>query len=114
MKFLTLIFLMAFSLLNADELSNAYQKEYTFLKAQKSELQKRLKSEKSFQDKELKKAQVKVQSLQNKLVSISQNSENLEKQIEKSNQLLEDKNSNKEISSSVVIQAKVSTSRVRH
>ena len=106
MKILTLIFLMAFSLLNADELSNAYQKEYTFLKAQKSELSKRVKKEKSFQDREIKKAQAKVQNLQNRLVTLSQKNQNVEKSIETSAQMLEDKNSNKEISSSVVIQAK--------
>ncbi|QSZ42716.1 flagellar motor protein MotA [Sulfurimonas aquatica] len=106
MKILTLIFLMAFSLLNADELSNAYQKEFTFLKAQKSELQTRLKKEKSFQKKELAKAKAKVQSLQNKLVTLSQTNETIAKQIDKSALMLEDKNSNKQISSSVVIQAK--------
>lgn len=106
MKALTLILLMALSLLNADELSNAYQKEYTFLKAQKSELQKRLKKEQSFQKRELTKAKAKVQMLQNKLVTLSQKNENIAKQINKATQTLNDKNSNKEISSSVVIQAK--------
>ena len=103
---LILIFLMAFSLLNADELSNAYQKEFTFLKAQKSELQTRLKKEQSFQKKELLKAKAKVQSLQNKLVTLSQTNETVAKQIDKSAEMLDDKNSNKQISSSVVIQAK--------
>ena len=106
MKTLTLLLLLAFSLLNADELQDAYQKEYTFLKAQKSELQSRLKKEKSFQNRELKKAEAKVQKLQNRLVTLSQTSQNLQKSIEKSAQMLEDKNSNKQISSSVVIQAK--------
>ena len=103
---LTLVFLLLLSVLNADELSDAYQKEYTFLKAQKSELQTRLKREKTFQTKELKKAQAKVQSLQNKLVSLSQSSTTLQTQIEKSAQMLEDKNSNNEITASVIIQAK--------
>ncbi|MEA1893160.1 MAG: MotA/TolQ/ExbB proton channel family protein [Campylobacterota bacterium] len=106
MRFFTIILVLAFSILGADELSDAYQKEYTFLKAQKSELQKRAKKEKSFQEKEIKKAEQKVQNLQNKLVLLSQDKVNLENQIEKSIQMLEDKNSNKEISSSVVIQAK--------
>ena len=106
MKFFAIIFALAFSIVGADELSDAYQKEYTFLKAQKSELQSRSKKEKSFQEKELTKAKAKVKSLQNKLVTLSQNSQNVERTIEKSEQMLEDKNSNKEISSSVIIQAK--------
>ena len=106
MKIFTLILLFALSILNADELSDAYQKEYTFLKAQKSELQSRLLKEKSFQKKEIKKAQTKVQNLQNKLVALSQSSKNLQMQIEKSSQILEDKNLNKEITASVIIQAK--------
>jgi len=106
MKLLTLIFILAFSILGADELSDAYQKEYTFLKAQKSELASRLKKEQSFQTREIKKAKAKVQTLQNKLVTLSQKSQTIDKNIEKSAQMLEDKNSNKQISSSVVIQAK--------
>ena len=106
MKFIAMIFMLALTTLGADELSNAYQKEYTFLKAQKSELQNRTKKEKSFQVREIKKAQVKVKSLQNHLVTLSQSNQDVEKKIEKSAQMLEDKNSNKEISSSVIIQAK--------
>ncbi|MEA3369844.1 MAG: MotA/TolQ/ExbB proton channel family protein [Campylobacterota bacterium] len=108
MRFLTTIFTLALALtlVNADELSDAYQKEYTFLKAQKSELQSRLSKEKSFQKREIKKAEAKVQSLQNRLVTLSQSSKNLQTQIEKSSQMLEDKSLNKEITASVVIQAK--------
>lgn len=106
MKFFTLLFLFAFTLLSADELSDAYQKEYTFLKAQKSELQKRLTEEKTYHDLELQKAEKKVQSLQNRLVSLSESSKKSQRQIEKSSQMLTDKESNKEITSSVIIQAK--------
>ncbi len=108
MKLFTTIFTLALALtlVNADELSDAYQKEYTFLKAQKSELQSRLSKEKSFQTKEIKKAEAKVQSLQNKLVALSQSSKNLQSQIEKSSQMLDDKSLNKEITASVIIQAK--------
>lgn len=105
MKFFSLIFILIFTSVGADELSQAYEKEYTFLKAQKSELQKRLKNEKSFQNKEIKKAKQKVQNLQNKLVSLSESDKNIQKQIEKSSQVLENKSSNKEISLSVIIQA---------
>lgn len=108
MKFFTTIFTLALALtfVNADELSDAYQKEYTFLKAQKSELQSRLSKEKSFQKGEIKKAEAKVKSLQNKLVALSQSSKNLQTQIEKSSQMLDDKSLNKEITASVIIQAK--------
>ena len=106
MKTLAIILTLSFVMLGADELSDAYQKEYTFLKAQKTELLKRVKSEKSFQNKEIKKAKITVVKLQNKLVELNLKEENIEKDIEKSAQLLEDKNSNKEISSSVLIQAK--------
>lgn len=106
MKNLTLILLLAFSLLNADELFDAYQKEYTFLKAQKSELTSRLKQEKSFQNSEIKKAQQKVQRLQNELVSLSQKNQTVQKDIQKASTMLDDKTSNKEITSSVIIQAK--------
>lgn len=106
MKLFTLLFFLSLSLLNADELMNAYQKEYTFLKAQKLELQSRLKKESSFQKKELAKTQKRVQSYQNRLVSLSQSSKAMESQIEKASQMLADKQSNKEISSSVTIQAK--------
>lgn len=106
MKKLTLILLLAFSLVNADELFDAYQKEYTFLKAQKSELASRLKREKSFHTTEIQKAQTKVVTLQNELVALSQKGQAVQKQIEKATLLLDDKTSNKEITSSVIIQAK--------
>ena len=106
MKIILITFLLLMStLLNADELYNAYQKEFTFLKAQKSELQKRTAKEKSFQTKELAKAKAKVQRLQNRLVELSQTNQNIQKQIEKSSVMLDDKRSNKEISASVLIQA---------
>jgi len=103
---LLVLLMMAFSLVNADELSDAYQKEYTFLKAQKSELQSRLKKEKKFQVRELAKAKAEVQNLQNNLVALTQKEQKVQKSIEKSHVMLDDKNSNKQISSSVVIQAK--------
>ncbi|QOP41996.1 MotA/TolQ/ExbB proton channel family protein [Sulfurimonas marina] len=106
MKFLPLLFLLLLNTLHADELLDAYKKEYAFLKAEKNELQKRLKSEQTSQQKELSKTKAKVNQLQNSLVSLSNNSDELNKQIEKSSQMLEDKKSNKEISSSVVLQAK--------
>ncbi len=104
-KILITFLLLMSTLLSADELYNAYQKEFTFLKAQKSELQKRAAKEKAFQTKELAKAKAKVQRLQNRLVELSQTNQNIQKQIEKSGVMLDDKKSNKEISASVLIQA---------
>lgn len=106
MKHFIIIIALIFSILGADELSDAYQKEYTFLKAQKSELQQRVKKEKLFQDKELRKTKIKVQQLQDKLVALSETQKKIDKGIEKSTELLSSKNSNHEISSSVLIQAK--------
>jgi len=106
MKILSLILLIALTTLGADELSDAYQKEYAYLKAQKSELASRLKKEDAFHNQEIKKAEAKVQKLQNELVTLTQENQALNKQIEKSNEMLSDKTSNKEITSNVIIQAK--------
>ena len=106
MKILSLILLIALTTLGADELSDAYQKEYAYLKAQKSELASRLKKEDAFHNQEIKKAEAKVQKLQNELVTLTQENQALNKQIEKSNEMLSDKASNKEITSNVIIQAK--------
>jgi len=109
MKFFILLLTLALSsviTLNADELSNAYQKEYTFLKAQKDELGKRKKQEQSFQEKEISKIQKKVNSLQERYVNLSETVKNYEIKIDKSNETLGNKTSNKEITNSVIIQAK--------
>lgn len=105
MKYFILL-ILALNFLHADELQEAYEKEYTFLKNQKTELQKRLKREKKFQDKEISRTRQKVQNLQNTLVQLSQEHQQIEKQIEKSSDLLTDKTSNKEITANVIMQAK--------
>jgi len=109
MKFFILSLMIALSSvtnLMADELSDAYQKEYTFLKAQKDELTKRQIKEKMFQNKEITKVQKKVSTLQTKYVNLSETVKTYETKIEKSNETLNSKTSNKEITHSVVIQAK--------
>lgn len=106
MKFLPLIFLLLLNVLNADELLDAYKKEYAFLKAQKDELEKRVVSEKNFQTKEITLTRTKVDNLQNKLVALSENAEDLNNKIEKASATLDDKKSNKDITSSVILQAK--------
>jgi len=92
----------------ADELSDAYKKEYTFLKAQKNELTKRVKIDKTEQDKEIAKAKKRVAALQNTYVNLSEDLQNRQIRIEKATKTLDDKSSNKEIIASVIIQAKAS------
>ncbi len=98
--------LLAFTSVSADELSDAYQKEFAFLKAQKTELEQRLQKEKQLHEKEIVKAKEKVKKLQNKYVSLSEEYKTLEYKVEKANETLGDETSNKEIISSVIMQAK--------
>ncbi len=92
--------------IHADELSDAYNKEYTFLKAQKAELQTRMLKEKKQQERDLEKAKSKTKSLQNKYLELSEAVKSKQKEIEKLSEKLSDKESNSEITGSVVIQAK--------
>jgi biopolymer transport protein ExbB len=104
-----LISLMAFFITcpaGADELSDAYMKEYTFLKAQKEELARRLEKEKAQQAKEIASARKEVQSLQDRQVALSEQLQQKELAIEKAQQKLADTTSNKEIINSVIVQAK--------
>jgi biopolymer transport protein ExbB len=102
---ITLLFL--FTNLVADELSDAYKKEYTFLKAQKSELQSRLDKEMKQNAAEISKAKSKVDALQNRYVALSEEQKAKELQIEESTKILTDKNSNKDMLSNVIMQAKL-------
>ncbi|WP_457747209.1 MotA/TolQ/ExbB proton channel family protein [Sulfurimonas sp.] len=106
MKFLPLILIFLFNTLNANELRDAYEKEFAFLKAQKTELQKRVVKEKRHNNKEVLLAKKDVKMLQTTLVSLSEKEEKIRTQIDKSSQLLDDKQSNKEITASVLIQVK--------
>jgi len=92
----------------ADELSDAYMKEYTFLKAQKEELVTRLKKEQLQQDQETARARNKVLSLQDKQVALSRELKGKETRLEKAQEELQDKTSNKDIIESILIQAKMS------
>jgi len=103
--FITMFF---FSILNANDLSDAYKKEYTFLKAQKNELEKRLSKERKTQASQVHKAKQNVQKKQDDYVKISKTLKNKENEIEKASEQLRDKTSNKEIINSIIIQAKVS------
>jgi len=106
---ISLVFLLAFSMTCpavADELSDAYMKEYTFLKAQKEELARRLAKEKGQQTKALADAGKKVENLQDRQVELSKELKKKERAIEKAQEKLQDTSSNKEIINSVIIQAK--------
>jgi len=92
----------------ADELSDAYMKEYTFLKAEKEELVTRLKKEQLQQNQEIERARNKVLSLQDKQVALSKELKGKETRLEKTQEELQDKTSNKGIIESILIQAKMS------
>jgi len=90
-----------------DELSDAYMKEYTFLKAQKDELAKRLEKELKQQTLEIAQAKKKVTNLQDEYVALSKKLKNEESSIEKSEEQLRNKAGNKEIIDNIISQAKM-------
>ncbi|MCH9741416.1 MAG: MotA/TolQ/ExbB proton channel family protein [Epsilonproteobacteria bacterium] len=90
----------------ADELSDAYNKEYTFLKAQKAELQSRLTKEKVQQNSDLAKAKAKAKNLQDKYLDLGEALKTKQKELTKLKEKIDDKENNSEITGSVVIQAK--------
>ena len=92
----------------ADELSEAYTKEFTFLKAQKDELAKRLKKEQSQQNREIAAVRTEVRQLQDRQVALSRQLKEKESRLEKEERKLQERTSNKEIIDSVIIQAKMS------
>lgn len=108
-KIVLLVSLLAFSMtcpVGADALSDAYMKEYTFLKAQKEELTQRLEKEETQQAKEIANAREKVEHLQNRQVALSRELKEKERAIENAQEKLQDTTSNKEIINSVLVQAK--------
>lgn len=90
---------------NASELSEAYKKEYTFLKAQKSELQSRFIKEELAQKEDIAAAVEKLNALQENLIQVSDvlstAQESLEKLTKKANEVTE----NGDITSTVTMQA---------
>lgn len=104
--FAVVALILATTAINADELSDAYNKEYTFLKAQKSELKSRMRKERAQQKSDLAKAKAKSKKLQDKYLALSKEVKAKHEIIEKLGEQLRDKSSNSEITGSVVIQAK--------
>jgi biopolymer transport protein ExbB len=110
MTFITktwIIFALLSVTLMADELSDAYTKEYTFLKAQKNELSVRVKKEEASQNSEIIKAKNEVEQLQNKYILLTKSLDSVNFDIEKAKEMLGDKTSNLEIVTSVGVQAKM-------
>jgi len=103
-KYLLLTLLVITSTLNASQLSQAYQKEYTFLKAQKSELETRLVSEKKQQDADVNASKAKVEALRTKLLNITNELQAKQEELEKATKKLNDKKSNSDITSNVIMQ----------
>ena len=93
--------------LNADELSQAYTKEYTFLKAQKEALQERLKEDSQKQKAEEDNASSELETVRQKFLTLSETLKGSEKEVEKLTEILSDKNDNTAISGNVVIQARI-------
>lgn len=101
-----LLSLLVLNTLNADELTDAYKKEYTFLKAQKNELEKRLAKELKEEKSEIAKTKKILQNKQTKFIKLSKDLKTKELLVDKMNEQLRDKTSNAEIISSILIQAK--------
>ncbi len=101
-----LISLFIMTALQADELSDAYQKEYAFLKEQKIELQSRLKKENFQHQQELSHVASKLKMLQSKLLTLSKEGESTKEQLTKLNQEFGKTVDNSEILTSIVSQAK--------
>lgn len=108
-KFILIVTFFIITLsLNANELSQAYKKEYTFLKAQKKELSKRLKEETLHQEKTIKKAKASVDTLQNKFLSLVEEIKVSQKSLDKLKEQLSDKKDNGQILGNVIMQTKES------
>jgi len=112
MKKLLLIvgFLFLANSLNASELSEAYKKEYTFLKAQKEELLDRLEKEKLQQSTGISSANKNVEMLRKELISVSDTLKTKQKELIKLKEQLSEKKENKDIVGNVILQAKTELS----
>ena len=103
---LVALLLTTSAMIHADELSDAYNKEYTFLKAQKAELKSRMEKEKAQQQADLAKAKAKAKKLQDNYLDLSDQLKAKQKELAQLKEKIDDKKDNSEITGSVVIQAK--------
>jgi biopolymer transport protein ExbB len=90
---------------NASELSEAYKKEYTFLKAQKSELQSRLIKEDKQQKEDIVAAGEKLNGLQETLIKVSDTLQMSQEELEKLNKKANEVAENGDMTSVVTMQA---------
>ncbi|MDP3302200.1 MAG: MotA/TolQ/ExbB proton channel family protein [Sulfuricurvum sp.] len=100
------VLFVALSLAHANDITNAYAKEFAFLKAQKTELQNRLQKEKKEQDIQIMKLNQEVGGLQNQYIQATQSTDALQMDVKKTSESLGDATGNKEIVASLAIQAK--------
>ncbi|MEA2047970.1 MAG: MotA/TolQ/ExbB proton channel family protein [Campylobacterota bacterium] len=107
MKKLKLIIMAALFVtsLNASELSDAYKKEYTFLKAQKSELQSRLIKEDNNHKEAITAAGEKLNGLQEELIKVSENLKVSQEKLEELNKKANEVAENSDMTSVVTMQA---------
>ncbi len=92
----------------ADELDKAYKKEYSFLKAQKEELEKRFTLDNATHEKNLLDAKSKILDLQQKLLDVNQEVDTKQQQLETITATLEASSENVDITQNVVNQARLS------
>ncbi|MGC9352126.1 MAG: MotA/TolQ/ExbB proton channel family protein, partial [Sulfurovum sp.] len=85
----------------------AYQKEYAFLKAQKTELEKRLEADQLQQEKDLQLAKEKVEALQSTLLEVSNKAKVSSEKLEKLTKVLADREENGGLVGNVVNQARL-------
>ena len=108
MKKIVIIMMMTLwsvAALNASELSEAYKKEYTFLQAQKSELQSRLIKEEAQQKTDIGVAGEKLEALQEKLVKASDDLKDAQENLEKVSKKAAEVAENGDTTSVVTMQA---------
>ncbi|HSR73525.1 MAG TPA: hypothetical protein VLL31_01665, partial [Sulfurovum sp.] len=106
--FLTIVTLVSLSAaVHAGELERAYQKEYAFLKAQKAELEKRLATDTVQQANELNASKEKVETLQAKLLEVSEQAKVSSEKLEKVSKVLAEKEDTGGLTGNVVNQARL-------
>ena len=111
MLLITLALLIGSTALQAGTLTQAYQEEYTFLKAQKRELQNRLSHEKAVQRQEILRAKSGIEMLQNRLLSVTDETKRLQSEIERINKALDKSTDDKGLIDDTLSQAKMTFSQ---
>ena len=91
----------------AGELESAYQKEYAFLKAQKAELENRLATDKVQQANEINASKEKVETLQSKLLEVSETAKVSNEKLEKLSKMLAEQEENGGLTGNVLNQAQL-------